>query len=199
MTRAQSDTADQVGQLYDQMAGFESDNFSGDHNLHFGYWDNPEDTSSLERAEERFTELMIEKLQPKPGGRVLDVGCGMGTPAIRLATATGNEVVGVTVSHEQVKRAGLRAGAAGLADRVSFQWADAADLPFADGSFDSVWALESIIHMPDRARVLREMARVVWTASPSRCRRRRTPSGAPPRSAAPSRCSTRTEASRRAG
>jgi len=114
VTQVESGTADQVGRLYDQMAGFESDNFSGDHNLHFGYWDTPGDTSSLDHAEERFTELMIEKLQPKPGGRVLDVGCGMGTPAIRLANSFGGEVVGVTVSHEQVSRAGSRAAAQGL-------------------------------------------------------------------------------------
>jgi avermectin B 5-O-methyltransferase len=161
MTSPGSVTTDQVGQLYDQMAGFESDNFTGDHNLHFGYWDTTEDTSSLEQAEERFTELMIDKLQPKPAGRVLDVGCGMGTPAIRLANASGNDVVGITVSHEQVKQAGSRARAAGLAHQVSFRHADAAALPFDDDSFDSVWALESIIHMPDRARVLAEMARVV--------------------------------------
>ncbi|WP_052852545.1 SAM-dependent methyltransferase [Streptomyces avicenniae] len=161
MSSAESTSARQVGQLYDQMAGFESDNFSGDHNLHFGYWDAPGDTWPLERAEERFTELMIEKLRPAPGGRVLDVGCGMGTPALRLANATGGEVTGITVSHEQVKRAGARAAAAGLDDRVSFRWADAAALPFEDDAFDAVWALESIIHMPDRVQVLREVARVI--------------------------------------
>ncbi|NEA63726.1 methyltransferase domain-containing protein [Streptomyces sp. SID12488] len=161
MSRTEPTAVDQVGTLYDQMAGFESDNFGGDHNLHFGYWDNPEDTWPLERAEERFTELMIEKLRTKSGARVLDVGCGMGTPAIRLANAINGSVVGVTVSHEQVKRAGIRATAAGLADRASFQYADAADLPFEADSFDAVWALESIIHMPDRVQVLREMARVI--------------------------------------
>lgn len=161
MPHAEINAAEQVGTLYDHMAGFESENFSGDHNLHFGYWDNPADTWSLERAEERFTELMIEKLRAGQGNRVLDVGCGMGTPAMRLAKATGTTVVGITVSHEQVKRAGVRAASAGLADRVGFQHADAAALPFEDGSFDAVWALESIIHMPDRLQVLREMARVL--------------------------------------
>lgn len=161
MSSAEINSSDRVGTLYDQMAGFESDNFTGDHNLHFGYWDAPTDTWSLERAEERFTELMIEKLRAERGDRVLDVGCGMGTPAMRLAQATGTSVLGVTVSHEQVKRAGARASSAGLADRVSFQHADAAALPFEDDSFDAVWALESIIHMPDRLRVLGEMARVL--------------------------------------
>ncbi|WP_323447559.1 SAM-dependent methyltransferase [Streptomyces yaizuensis] len=161
MSHAEVNSSDRVGALYDQMAGFESDNFTGDHNLHFGYWDSPADAWSLERAEERFTELMIEKLGAGRGERVLDVGCGMGTPAMRLARATGSEVLGVTVSHEQVKRATARASAAGLADRVSFRYADAAALPFEDASFDAVWMLESIIHMPDRLQALGEAARVL--------------------------------------
>lgn len=161
MSHEENAATEQVGALYDQMAGFESDNFTGDHNLHFGYWDNPSDNWSLERAEERFTELMIEKLRARQGDRVLDVGCGMGTPAMRLAKATGSSVVGITVSHEQVKRADVRAASAGLADHVSFRYGDAAALPFEDGSFDAVWALESIIHMPDRLQVLREISRVL--------------------------------------
>jgi SAM-dependent methyltransferase len=39
--------------------------------------------------------------------------------------------------------------------------ADAALLPFADASFDGVWALESIFHVPDRARALAEIRRVM--------------------------------------
>ena len=38
----------------------------------------------------------------------------------------------------------------GLADRASFQVADALQQPFADGSFDLVWSLESGEHMPDK-------------------------------------------------
>jgi avermectin B 5-O-methyltransferase len=104
---------------------------------------------------------MIEKVRARPTGRVLDVGCGLGTPAIRLADATGGEVVGITVSQEQVKRARAQAAREGLADRVTFQYGDAAAMPFDAASFDAVWALESIIHMQDRGKVLQEIARVV--------------------------------------
>jgi avermectin B 5-O-methyltransferase len=65
------------------------------------------------------------------------------------------------VSREQVKQASEQAAAEGLADRVAFQYGDAAEMPFDAASFDAVWALESIIHMPDRDKVLREIARVV--------------------------------------
>ena len=150
-----------IGRIYDQMAGFDSDDFTSDRNLHFGYWDTPNDTHSLEHARERITEVMIEKLRPLRTARVLDVGCGMGTPAIRLADVTNGEIVGITVSRQQVKGANARAAAAGLSNRVSFMYADAATLPFPENSFDAAWALESIIHMPDRVKVLSEIARVI--------------------------------------
>jgi SAM-dependent methyltransferase len=51
-----------------------------------------------------------------------------------------------------------------MADRVSFQLADAMSLPFDAGSFDGSWALECLFHMPDRPRVLREIARVLRPA-----------------------------------
>src|SRR3954470_6701138 len=62
-------------------------------NFHFGYWDGPSDTSSVEEATDRFTDLLIERLAVGPGDRVLDVGCGIGRPALRLASATGASVV----------------------------------------------------------------------------------------------------------
>ena len=48
---------------------------------------------------------MISKIDIGPGARVLDVGRGVGGPALRLARRTGAEVVGIAVSREQVKRA----------------------------------------------------------------------------------------------
>jgi ubiquinone/menaquinone biosynthesis C-methylase UbiE len=92
---------------------------------------------------------------------VLDVGCGLGHPAMRLAETCDVDVVGITVSHLQVQQATGRAVAAGLQDKVRFQYADAMELPFPDGSFDAAWALESMLHMPDRGQVLREIGRVL--------------------------------------
>ncbi len=48
----------------------------------------------------------------------------------------------------------------GLADRVSFQVADALQQPFPDASFDLIWSLESGEHMPDKERFVGELARV---------------------------------------
>jgi cyclopropane fatty-acyl-phospholipid synthase-like methyltransferase len=136
-----------------------------DDNLHFGYWHDDGDTSSVEEATDRLTDILVGKLALRPGARVLDVGCGVGKPAVRLARATGATVVGITISQRQVDDANARARAEGLGDRVTFQRADAMDMPFEDGSFDAVFALESIIHM-DRRRAIVEMARVLRPGGP---------------------------------
>ena len=129
-------------------------------NFHFGYWEGPDDTSSVDEATDRFTDLLTERLRVGSGDRVLDVGCGVGKPAVRLASATGATVLGITVSVEQVEQATERARAAAMSDQVSFRYADAMDMPFEDASFDAVLALESIMHM-DRPTALREVARVL--------------------------------------
>ena len=131
-----------------------------DDNLHFGYWTGPDDTSSIAEATDRLTDLLIERIKVGPGERVLDIGCGVGKPALRLVRSTGASVVGVSINKREVDQASDLARADGLDDRVSFKYADAAALPFPDATFDAAWLLESIIHM-DRAVVLREAARVV--------------------------------------
>ncbi|MGP3951506.1 methyltransferase domain-containing protein [Streptomyces sp. 7N604] len=130
-------------------------------NIHYGYWENDADDSSIEEATDRLTDLMISGLAAQAGQRVLDIGCGIGHPALRLISACDVNVVGITVSHDQVAQATERAAAAGLADRATFQFADAMDMPFPDGSFDAAWAFESMWHMPDRRHVLAETARVL--------------------------------------
>jgi ubiquinone/menaquinone biosynthesis C-methylase UbiE len=129
-------------------------------NLHFGYWESEEDDSSVEEATNRFTDLLTDKLGVGPGDRVLDVGCGIGKPALRLARATGAKVIGITVCRAHVDEANALAEAEGMTDLVSFQFGDAMAMPFPDAMFDAVLALESIIHM-DRHTALKEMARVL--------------------------------------
>ncbi len=129
-------------------------------NFHFGYWDGPRDTSTPEEATDRFTDLLTERLKIEPGQRILDVGCGIGRPALRIAAMTGADVLGITISAQQVEQAIALASAESLSDRVRFLCADGMAMPFEDASFDAVLAFESIVHM-DRATALREMGRVL--------------------------------------
>lgn len=150
---------EEVGQHYDKYAALAGATVG--ENLHFGYWDTPDSTASLDEAAARLTELLVSRLPAGPGQRVLDLGCGHGGPAIAVARGTGADVTGISISAEQVKVASANAAAAGLADQVTFQHANALDLPFEPESFDAVLAFESLIHMPDREHVLREVRKVL--------------------------------------
>jgi 27-O-demethylrifamycin SV methyltransferase len=126
--------------------------------LHYGVFE--DDAEPLARATGRLTSLMIDGARLAPGQRVLDVGCGSGAPACRLATEHGVEVVGITTSQVGVETARARATAAGIST-VSFEQRDGTDNGFPDESFDRVWVLESSHLMPDRAALVSECARVL--------------------------------------
>jgi ubiquinone/menaquinone biosynthesis C-methylase UbiE len=149
-----------IGQYYDHgIFDVMTELWNG--NLHYGLWRDENDTSSFAEAAEEMTNEMIRRLAPAPGARILDVGCGNGAPAQQLARACPVQVVGISVSERQVARANERARANGLADRLLFEQVDAMHLPYPAASFDGAWALESMLHMPDKVQVLSEVARVV--------------------------------------
>jgi len=152
---------DDVGRFYDQLtlAAREQGTFA--ENIHVGYWDTADSTEPLPAAVDRLTDLMAERLGLGKDDQLLDVGCGLGGPAMRIARTTGVQVTGITVSREQFAAATALAAEAGLADRVSFRVHDAMDLDFASESFDAAIAIESIIHMPDREHVLRNICRTL--------------------------------------
>ena len=95
-----------------------------------------------------------------PGRRFLDVGCGLGDDAAAMAglVTPGGAVVGVNGSRAMIEAArGRHGGVEGL----SFEVADAADLPFDDASFDACRIDRVLQHIADPAPVVREMARVL--------------------------------------
>jgi len=151
-------TPDKVGRLYDGFAARCAASIFGDSmSLHVGYWDNPDSEAPFSEAADRLTDLMSEKLQIGPGSHVLDVGCGVGGPGVRIARLTGARVTGISISQEQIAVANSLAESAGLAERVVFQQANAMEMPFPAESFDAAIALESIPHMPDRGQVLTQI------------------------------------------
>jgi len=60
-------------------------------------------TSDLERAEVAKLEMLCDKLELKPGERLLDIGCGWGGFAKYAAATRGCEVTGISLSDEQVR------------------------------------------------------------------------------------------------
>jgi SAM-dependent methyltransferase len=98
-----------------------------------------------------------------PGARVLEVGCGPGRLAIRLAREHGLDVTGVDLDPGMIERALANVAALpnGRGPGPSFAVGDAASLPFADRSFDLVVSTLSLHHWADPAAGLAEIGRVL--------------------------------------
>ena len=102
---------------------------------------------------------MLAALPLLPGSQVLDVACGDGWYSARLAERAGT-VVGIDRSPAYLDLARRRTQTLPHAERISFQCADAAALPFVDGTFDLVWCAQSLYSLPDPIAALREIVRV---------------------------------------
>jgi methionine biosynthesis protein MetW len=90
----------------------------------------------------------------RPGGRLLDVGCGRGAVA-SLLSARFDEVHGVDADDAALAKAAERGVAVAQVDL------DREPLPYEDGSFDAVVSLDVIEHVLDPAVFVRELARVL--------------------------------------
>jgi ubiquinone/menaquinone biosynthesis C-methylase UbiE len=102
---------------------------------------------------------MLEELRLGPGSRVLDVGCGYGADAADIAHRVGaGSVVGIDLSHTMIEEARRRTGGRRL--DLSFQVADAAELPFPDDTFDACRAEAVLEHLTNPGQAVAEMARV---------------------------------------
>ena len=135
----------------------------GEH-MHHGYY--PAGSKRKDHVQAQSDMIDEVLLWARGGGeavprRVLDVGCGVGGSTRHIARAFGCDGVGITLSPYQAKRANELSAAAGLGDQLSFQVADALEMPFPDESFDLVWSLESGEHMPDKEKFVSELTRVL--------------------------------------
>ncbi|WP_313802294.1 methyltransferase domain-containing protein [Sphingobium sp.] len=105
------------------------------------------------------TENLVRTLAIPAGARVLDIACGTGHAA--LAAARRRAVVtGIDLNAQSLERARIRAEAEGLAG-IDFLEADAAKIPFEDGSFDIAISTLGLVFLPDQEAAAHELARVV--------------------------------------
>jgi SAM-dependent methyltransferase len=101
-------------------------------------------------------------LDLSPKKILLDVACGAGGPALRIAAITGCSVVGIEVHEQAVTTASSLAAQCGLGERAEFRSIDATGpLPFADGSFDAITCIDAINHFSDRLLIVAEWARLL--------------------------------------
>lgn len=98
------------------------------------------------------TERLLQSLNITPTCLVLDVGCGSGDSAFRIADRYGCRVIGVDSSRYGIAVAQDRCRRYGLASRVHFIVADAQHMPFRDSAFDRllVQSVLALLRSPDR-------------------------------------------------
>ena len=100
--------------------------------------------NSLEQAQADKKAHIAAKLALEPGQRVLDIGCGWGGTALYLNRVADVDVLGITLSEEQLKVARQRAEEAGVAERVKFELVD---YRAVDGRFDRIVSIGMFEHV----------------------------------------------------
>ena len=102
-------------------------------------------------------DAVIDRLDPQPGQRVLDLATGTGAVA-ELAAAKGADVVGVDIAPALIEQAKERAAERGL--EIDYRVGDVEALDLEDASFDLVASTCGVMFAPDHKAVARELARV---------------------------------------
>ena len=95
----------------------------------------------LAEAQRRKVRMLLDRLDLKPGDRLLEIGCGWGGLMEIAASEYGADVTGITLSTEQKAFAEERLRKAGLADRTRVELVDYRDV---EGTFDAVASVEMV-------------------------------------------------------
>jgi sarcosine/dimethylglycine N-methyltransferase len=106
-------------------------------------------------------DILAEQAGIGPESHVLDVCSGIGGPARYLAHRLGCRVTGLDITQSRHEAAVRLTEMVGLDHLVDLRLGNALDMPFADAMFDVVIGQEAFAHVPDKARLIAECARVV--------------------------------------
>ena len=115
------------------------------------------DFGQIARLNQRGAEEFVDRLDLKPGLRVLDVACGTGNQSIPAAR-TGAEVTGLDLAPNLLEQARARARSENL--KINFVEGDAEQLPHKDHEFDVVLSMFGAMFAPRPDRVVTELLRV---------------------------------------
>ena len=135
--------------------------------LHFGEFDGetpgagPVTQEDFERAQRLLADRVVALARVPRGAAVLEVGCGFGgNVAIIDSRCKVRRIVGCDIGPRQLE---LAARLIRSRQAVPLEWVrgDAVQLPFKDGAFDTVFAIECAFHFSSRRRFAAEAARVL--------------------------------------
>ena len=114
-----------------------------DHRLYScAYWKN--DTKTLEEAQKNKINHIVKKLDIKQGQKILEVGCGWGGMAFEIAKQKGCEVLGISLSKNQINYCKKKAKELGLDNQVNFELADYREI---QGQYDRIYSVGMFEHV----------------------------------------------------
>jgi cyclopropane fatty-acyl-phospholipid synthase-like methyltransferase len=126
---------------------------------HFGLWD--ESTRTLADSLLKSNEILVSGCDFRPGQRVLDAGCGLGSLAVHLARTYNVDVTGITICEAHVGISQDLARRSGVESLTRFHRMDLMDLTFEDRSFDYVFNQETFCYASEKLAYLRSVQRVL--------------------------------------
>ncbi|MDP6392225.1 MAG: methyltransferase domain-containing protein [Arenicellales bacterium] len=107
------------------------------------------------------TDILARKSGIGKDSRILDVGSGLGGPALHLAAVYGCRVTGLDVIELNILEAEKRAKTRQLDHLVDFTLGDATDMPFSNGTYDVILGQDAWCHIGEKNQLIEECARVL--------------------------------------
>jgi ubiquinone/menaquinone biosynthesis C-methylase UbiE len=117
--------------------------------------------SKLKHTYPATAERMLRECGNVRDGICIDIGCGTGRLDVELAKRTNLQIIGLDINPEMKPYFETHIREAGFKNRVRFVEGDAQQLPFPDDYADIIVSRGTIIFIPDLAKCLREVARVL--------------------------------------
>src|SRR5262249_33133806 len=130
----------------------------------FNRWAEQGEGEKMRQHHLDITEKTIRRMELRPGGRVLDLGCGSGWATRMLARLVSDgpegfgQVVGLDISDEMIRQA---RGASKDFENILYVWGSAEKIPWEENFFDKMLSVESFYYYPDQDRALMEIFRVM--------------------------------------
>jgi ubiquinone/menaquinone biosynthesis C-methylase UbiE len=125
----------------------------------FNQWAAAGRGDEMEDHHSDITDQTLALMNIQPGDRILDLGCGTGWAARRMArAATSGEIVGLDVADVMLKRG---EEASREFRNIRFVWGSAEKIPADDGYFSKVLSVESFYYYADQGKALDELRRVM--------------------------------------
>ena len=134
-------------------------NLEKSQSLHYGYWD--ASTKNFHEALLNINRVLASRAGIHENDHVLDAGCGIGGSSLWLAKNIGCKVTGIALNEKQLETGRRLAKQEHLDELVHFQQEDFTSTTFDAGSFDVIWAIESVCHAENKIDFLKEAHRLL--------------------------------------